>query len=280
MQVSNSLIIAVISTVLMFGATPFTAKANDAAQANNPLADMFAFNIQDYYIGEFTESDEDANQVWLRYAQPVSIGSTNWLMRASLPLNSFPTPPAGDTKTGLGDFNIFAAYTFDTGNPAVSFGVGPQLSVPTATDDALGSEKWSAGLANVLFNASSPKFQYGYLLTWQHSFAGSSDRADVNIGAFQPFAFFQLGSGWYLRSAPIWAYNFENDSYSVPLGLGIGKVLISGKSVFNFFIEPQFSVADDGPWMAGMADLFCLQHAVQVSETSDGARCFSLFITT
>ena len=63
----------------------------------------------------------------------------------------------------LGDFNAFAAYLIDTGDPEVSFGFGPQLTAPSATDDALGSGKWSAGFANVLFNAKSKKFQYGYL---------------------------------------------------------------------------------------------------------------------
>jgi len=48
-------------------------QGNAAAQANNPLANMVAFNIQNYYIGELTESDENANQLWLRYAQPFSI---------------------------------------------------------------------------------------------------------------------------------------------------------------------------------------------------------------
>lgn len=219
----------------------------DAAQANNPLANMTAFNMQDYYIGDLTESDEWANQFWFRYAQPFEVSETNWLLRASLPVNTFPTPPSGDRETGLGDLNLFAAYLIDTGNPAVSFGVGPQLTAPTATEDALGTEKWSAGLVNVLFNASSAKFQYGYLLSWQGSFAGEDEREDVNLGAFQPFAFYQLGGGNYLRAAPIWAYNFENDNYSVPLGVGFGHVTKRGSTVFNYFIEPQFSIADDGP---------------------------------
>ena len=145
------------------------------------------------------------------------------------------------------DLNAFAAYLVDTGDPAVSFGFGPQVTGPSATEDALGSGKWSAGFANVLFNAKSKKLQYGYLLTWQASFAGDSDRADVNIGAFQPFLFYQLGHGTYLRSAPIWAYNFENDDYSVPLGIGIGQVIKREKVVYNLFIEPQFSVLDEGP---------------------------------
>jgi hypothetical protein len=233
------------------------ASADDAAaQANNPLANMTAFNIQNYYIGELTESDEEANQLWLRYAKPFSLGESSWLLRASLPFNSFPTPPKMNTENGLGDLNLFAANLIDTVNPAVSFGFGPQLTIPTATEDALGSERWSAGLVNVLFNAKSPKLQYGYLLSWQHSFTGKSGRPDVNVGAFQPFAMYQLGGGTYLRAAPIWVYNFDNDSYSIPLGVGIGQVFKKGKTVYNVFVEPQFSVADHG---AGQPDwqIFC-----------------------
>ena len=59
--------------------------------------------------------------------------------------------------------------------------------------------------------------------------------------------FYQLGDGVYLRSAPIWAYNFENDAYSVPLGLGVGKVFKKENAVYNCFVEPQISVIDDGP---------------------------------
>ena len=58
-------------------------KADAAAQANNPLANMTAFNIQNYYIGELTESDESANQFWLRFAKPISVADTNWIFRAS-----------------------------------------------------------------------------------------------------------------------------------------------------------------------------------------------------
>jgi len=185
----------IVSAFLTAGGAFAADDTGAAAQANNPLANMTAFNIQDYYIGDLSESDETANQAWVRFATPVSVSDTNWIVRASLPINTFPTAPDGDKETGIGDFNIFGAYLIDTGNPAVSFGIGPQLTAPTASKDELGSEKWSAGLANVLFNASSAKFQYGYLLTWQASFAGESDREDVNTGAFQPFAFYQLGGG-------------------------------------------------------------------------------------
>lgn len=245
--------VLLVAGLAFWGSANLQAQDHDtgaAAQANNPLARMTAFNIQDYYIGDLTESEKKANQGWLRFAKPFSVSDTNWLMRASLPINTFPSAPQGSTETGIGDINVSAAYLMETGNPAVSFGFGPQLTAPTASKDKLGCEKWSAGFANVLFNAESQVLQYGYLLTWQHSFAGEDDRDDVNSGAFQPFLFFQLGGGTYLRSAPIWVYNFENDDYSVPLGVGIGQVINQGKTVYNIFVEPQFSVADSGPGQA------------------------------
>ena len=233
-----------VSFIVLSSASAAVAEEGDAsAQANNPLANMKALNFQNYYIGDFTTRRPDSGtQFWVRYAQPLRIRDSSWLMRASMPVVSFSSP----SEFGLGDFNIFAAYLIPTKNPAVSVGIGPQLTVPTATDPLLGSEKWSAGFAHVLFDGRSRKFQYGYLLTWQGSIAGESDREDVNLAAFQYFAIYQLGQGWYLRSAPIWAFDLNDDDYSIPIGLGAGNVIMKEKTVYNLFIEPQFSIADEG----------------------------------
>jgi hypothetical protein len=219
---------------------------NERAQANNPLAHFTAFNVHDYYIGELTDSDEDANQLWFRYAQPFALGDTLWLMRASLPFNTYPAGEDAGQQSGLGDLNVFAAWLIDTGVKNMSFGFGPQATLPTATETALGSEQWSAGLVNTMFYYGWKKLQVGYLLSWQASFAGDEDRADVNLGAYQPFLFYQLGEGWYLRSTAVMTCNFDNDTYSVPIGLGLGKVLPGPKRVFNIFVEPQVSVAERG----------------------------------
>ena len=231
----------------------------DAAQANNPLAQFTAFNVHNYYIGELTETDKkDGNQFWMRFAKPFSIGKTSWIMRASLPINTFPVAPTLAHETGLGDLNIFAAGLINVGNPTLSFGVGPQVTMPTATKDALGSEKWSVGLVNTLFSFASRKIQYGYLLSWQASVAGPDDRADVNLGTFQPFVFYQLGRGRYLRSSAVSVYNFEDSTYTVPVGLGFGQVIPSKKAVFNAFIEFQYSIADKGAGYARWQIFFAL----------------------
>ena len=86
----------------------------------------------------------------------------------------------------------------------------------------------------------------GGLLTWQTDFAGGDDRVDTNLMSAQVILTMSVGGGWYLRSTPLWTFDFESDSYLVPLGLGAGKVLKMGGAVVNAFIEPQVTVYHEG----------------------------------
>ena len=213
----------------------------DLAQANNPLADFRAINIHNYWIPEVSGTDETANTMWVRYAQPFG----KWLMRASVPIQRV-SLPGGETGSGVGYSNVFAAYLFDTGNPAISTGAGPIVGIPTATDGVPGPRSWSAGVAAVHFDARSPELQWGGLVTWLIDIGANDEADEINLLAVQPFALYQLGGGTYLRSTGIWNFNIENDTYSVPIGFGVGKVIRSGNKVFNVFIEPQATILSKG----------------------------------
>ena len=165
-------------------------------------------------------------------------------MRASLPIQTVPTGTGQDPVSGLGDFNVFFAYLLSNLSSPKQFGIGPLLAAPTATDDAIGADVWQAGAAAVYFNASSPVVQWGGLVTYQTDFAGDGD--DTSLAVLQPFLFIQLGKGTYLRMAPLWIFDLENSTYNVPLGFGIGKVVKKDRTVFNMFIEPQFTILHDG----------------------------------
>jgi hypothetical protein len=230
-----------------------------AAQSNNPLANMTAFVLQNYYMPKLNDAPVDSyqNTSWIRFAKPISDGKQ--LLRASLPISSISTPTANDeieTTSGLGDLNVFYSFNFIS-KPTITVGIGPNLTVPTATATELGTGKWQGGLALVAFVAKSPVFQYGALLTWQHSFAGNEDRNQTNNGAIQPFYFWQLGKGTYLRGAPIWYMDFENENYSFPIALGIGKIVKVDKNMFNLFVEPQYSI-----WTRGTQPQFQLMMGI------------------
>ena len=225
-------------------ATPAQAQsAEELAKANNPLASMTAFNLQNYYVPTlYGLPDSKANTFWFRYAKPIFNGKV--LVRASLPLGTVPTA-ARDPKSGIGDFNIIGFY-LAVSKPTSTFGIGPILAAPTASENALGTGKWQTGVAMVAFKVLSPQIQLGGLLTGQWSVGGDEDRADTGIVAVQPFMFVQLGGGTYLRSAPLWFYNLETDDYNIPFGFGIGKVVKVGNVVYNIFLEPQFTVLHEG----------------------------------
>jgi len=216
--------------------------APSSTEANNPLAKFQAFNVHNYYVPALSEADnQNANTFWLRYAQPFG----KWLFRASLPASRVPTADS-KTMSGLGDVNAFAAYLFDTGDPAISFGVGPQFTLPTASETETGTGKWLGGFAATFFNARSPVVQWGGLVTWQKDFAGDAARSGVNVLAIQPFYFFQLGRGIYLRGTAVAVFDIQNKKYNVPVGLGIGTVVPTPGAVFNIFIEPQYTILSRG----------------------------------
>ncbi len=212
------------------------ASAEEMAKANNPLADVTAFNLQNFYSSSLNDlPDGYFNSFVMRYTKPFG----RWLWRLSAPITTI-SPAPGQTDTGLGDLDLFGAY-LAIQEPKTTFGFGPSFSYPTATQDALGSGKWTAGLAAIVFQAT-PQFQYGALVQWRASFAGDDDREDVNVLIAQPLYFFQLGKGVYFRGAPAWIFDLESGDYVVPIGMGIGKVVKIGQVTCNFFIEPQPSI--------------------------------------
>lgn len=236
------IVLLALLTVFTVPARAAELDAAAAAQANNPLASMKALNFQNYYTPVlFGVPDKTSNAFWVRYAQPIG----RVLIRASLPLMTTPFGANNAYESGLGDFNIFGAYLI-TQKPEMTFGIGPLVAMPTATEDALGAGKWQAGAAMIAFAVPSPKVQLGGLLTWQGSFAGDEDRKDTSLMAVQPFAIFQLGKGYYLRSSGIWAFDLKSGNYNVPFGLGLGTVMKAGSMVFNMFAEPQFTILHKG----------------------------------
>ncbi len=83
------------------------------AQANNPLANMIAINVQNYYTPKFTDapSDNYGNTHWWRFVYPFAKG--RMLVRASIPLNTVGVYDTASQSVssagGLGDINAFVS---------------------------------------------------------------------------------------------------------------------------------------------------------------------------
>lgn len=219
--------------------------AEDMNAANNPLAPTIGANLQDQYVGRaYGMGDDDSNAALLRGVLPHKLFGSPQILRATLPLvTTASISPDGGRYNGVGDLNLFNVFLFKANG--VELGVGPQLTIPTASRDQTGTGKWQAGLAAVAM-APQKWGLLGGLLTWQKSFAGDSDRVSQDNVSAQPFVMYNLPEGWYLRSTATWNFNLRNGDYAIPLGLGAGKIWKMGKTTYNVFAEPQWTVSHQG----------------------------------
>ncbi|MDR5821247.1 hypothetical protein [Caballeronia sp. LZ043] len=236
--------VALLTMNLPFAALAQSA-AEDANKSNNPLNLAASFNIQNFYTPSLFGVSGHTNDFLLRPTIPVGPNSlipVPEIFRLTVPVSTRPDP-SGGYNTGLGDINLFDIFLLHGGETQI--GVGPLVTLPTATDRTLGTGKWQAGLAAVVVNANKQRL-LGALVQWQHSFAGQSDRPTVQSLTTQPFIIWNFPEGWYLRSTGTWTFDLQHGSYYIPVGLGGGKAWKGGTTIYNLFVEPQYSVAHSG----------------------------------
>lgn len=218
--------------------------ADDINASNNPLSPMVTLNLQDQYVGRsYGLDDKESNAVLLRGTLPHKLFGLPQILRFTMPVATSPNVPPSGSRTGLGDLNLFDLFLTKAGG--VELGIGPQLTIPTASHDQTGTGKWQAGLASVVISPHKWGL-LGGLVTWQRSFAGDGNRPSQDNVSAQPFVIYNLPNAWYLRSTATWNFDVKRGNYSVPVGIGAGKIWKSGKETYNVFVEPQWTVAHDG----------------------------------
>lgn len=200
----------------------------------NPIANMVSVPFQnntDFGIGAF---DRTKNTLNIQPVLPFTLSkSLNLITRTIIPIITQPTDSV-NSVTGLGDITL--STFFSPSKPsALIWGIGPVFSFPTATDDILGSKKWSVGPAIVML--TQPKgWTLGVLAQNTWSYAGDTARGDLNFFYSQIFIVKNLPNGWYVNSAPIITANWKAESgnqWTIPLGFGAGKLVRLGKLPLN-----------------------------------------------
>lgn len=207
-----------------------------ARQSQNPVANLISVPFQNntnFGVGQF---DRTSNVLNIQPVLPTPLSEDLLLInRVIVPLAYQPelAPGVGNTF-GLGDV-LYQGFLSPAPTGNFSWGAGPAISFPTATDTVLGSGKWSVGPAAVGI-WSIDNIVTGALINNIWSFAGDSDRQDVNFLTFQPFFNYNLDDGWFINTAPIITANWEasgGDVWTVPIGAGFGRVFAIGQQPVN-----------------------------------------------
>ena len=183
----------------------------------------------------------------------MSQGAMNWpfLMftaRPVFPLVTNTKFSPGETgtdghETGLGDIQMLSLVGPDRGDGWV-YGLGVTMRFPSATDDALGQDKWQAGPAGMFFYMGRP-WVSGLLVQHWESFAGDSNRRDVSQTDIQYVVRRGFGKAWSIGMGPTITIDWEassGDKLTLPIGLGITKTIRIGKTPMKIRLEPQYSI--------------------------------------
>jgi len=218
---------------------------DDLAKATqNPLASMISLPFQNNTNFGIGPDDDVQNILNIQPVWPFSL-SEDWniITRTIIPVISQPGVAPGESRTnGLGDVTL-TGWVSPKNSGKWIWGVGGALVLPTATDDALGNDKWSVGPSVVVLTMPG-KWVIGSLISNVWSVGGSGNQ-DVNFFTWQYFINYNMDNGWYLTSAPIITANWEADSnntWTVPFGGGIGKIFRIGKQPLNAQVSAYYNV--------------------------------------
>jgi hypothetical protein len=269
---SNSILPAIVLSVLAFDMVG-NALADDLAKASqNPVGDIVSVPIEFWHHGGMP-GDSSATVLTTKPVYPVNLGELNLINRLIIPylgvdanlsrldLGKGEIPPSDVERNGLGNIQ-YQAFLTPAKPGKIIWGAGPVLEVPSHTDD-LGSSKWSAGPAAVVL-AMPGDWVLGALAQNIWSFAGPSSAESINKFVFQYFVNYNLPNGWYLTSTPVITADWNkpsNDRWTVPLGGGAGRLVKFGKQPVDFKVQAFANVVhpDAGPdWtvMAAVKFLF------------------------
>jgi hypothetical protein len=155
------------------------------------------------------------------------VGHWSFIARLITPFAGVPdVTQAQGSVWGLGDFNPQLYLTLQLKN-GFTFGLGPTLQIPTATDAALGSGRFSLGPSFVVVYINGPVVT-GLLINNAWSVAGDPSRSNVNAFFAQPFFNLNLPHHTFLITAPEITANWVNGNWVIPVGGGAGAILKLG----------------------------------------------------
>jgi len=219
-----------------------------AKKLSNPVAAMISIPFQFNYDTGFGPKDAYKLTLNVQPVIPITLNDDwNLIIRTIVPVAYLDSVADGaDSAFGLGD--TVQSWFFSPKAPTAGgwiWGVGPVFLWPTATDDQLGGEKWGAGPTGLLLKQENG-WTYGMLANHIWSYAGDSDRSEVNATFLQPFLSYTFPSATTLTLNTESTYDWTSSQWTVPINLSVSQLVRMGK------LPVQFAIG--GRWYAESPD--------------------------
>ena len=252
---ASALAVAVSSALLASAAARAEMSAEELAKlAQNPVGNLISVPFQNNTNFNYGPLDKTQDILNIQPVYPIHLNEEwNVITRTIFPLLWQPALYPGQGSTfGLSDTQ-FSAFLSPATPKGLIWGVGGIAQLPTHTSDVLGNKRWGLGpTAVVLKIEHGSPWVYGVLANNIWSVTNSSSSPPINQMLVQPFLNYNFKGGTYLTTAPIITANWQADSgdtWTIPLGGGVGKIFHLGKLPVNTQVSAYYNVVtpDYGP---------------------------------
>lgn len=221
------------------------------SKANDPTAALISFNVQNFFTTDSYEATGHGYNLNLLPVIPIQksmFGFDRFITRPSIPIYGPSVDPVGpvDAASGLGD--IFVTNLFVKEECWGTWGFGPSINFPTATDPALGSREWQIAPSAVVIRPSADKkWLIGGLVI-----APFSLQSEAKSISFQPIVVRFLPNDWYVGNGfQVWNWQTNTGNFAMPLTFKVGRVFKQAKPYpLNISMQAGYTPED---WHQGPA---------------------------
>jgi hypothetical protein len=239
--------------LLLLALTPQVAAAQESArdaeaarqaelakQLANPVASLISVPLQSNFDFGYGSAE---SMRYLLNVQPVIPFSLNddWnlITRTIVPFISQGSPVAGgEDFGGIGEIQQSFFLSPKEAVAGWILAAGPVLGWNTASDERLGSEKWTMG-PTVLALQQSSGWTYGVLANHVWSVGGNDARADVSTTLLQPFLSYTTKTRTTFSINSETVYDWEGEQWTVPLNFSLAQLLKLGSQIIQLQFGPR-----------------------------------------
>ena len=247
-QLTYELILSGVACLAFLGHGELTHAQSDTSKPARDVRGFFALPMELDFDSGAANGDANILRIMPLFTFPVferwKLINLAIITLADAPSGTpaFPGNPSTEHTAGLSDL-LLASFVTPAGTDNFIWGAGVMLSLPTATSDSLGSEKWTIGPA-IRLTYRTEMWNFGMIAGQRWSVAGTGNRDDVSQLLMRGMIRRQLPNDWYFVSAPLITANWNSpgEKWLIPLGGGIGRTFTRGSHPWAWSVQGYYNV--------------------------------------